>query len=79
MGAGEQWARRQGARRIMLNVWEFNAGALGLYESLGYTTFSRNLTLRSRCCNTLVGIIGAVKILARHGADVTRLSRGGLR
>jgi GNAT superfamily N-acetyltransferase len=43
MAAGEQWARQRGARRIMLNVWEFNDGALELYQTLGYTTFSRNL------------------------------------
>jgi hypothetical protein len=27
----------------MLNVWEFNVGALSLYTTLGYMTFSRNL------------------------------------
>jgi ribosomal protein S18 acetylase RimI-like enzyme len=43
MAAAEQWARQRGARRLMLNVWEFNDGALGLYDTLGYTTFSRNL------------------------------------
>ena len=39
----EQWARQHDARRITLNVWEFNDGALQLYDTLGYTTFSRNL------------------------------------
>lgn len=43
MEAAEAWARQRGARRVMLNVWEFNAGASGLYETLGYTTFNRNL------------------------------------
>jgi ribosomal protein S18 acetylase RimI-like enzyme len=43
MAAAEQWARQRGARRLILNVWEFNAGALSLYTALGYTTFSRNL------------------------------------
>jgi ribosomal protein S18 acetylase RimI-like enzyme len=43
MEAAEQWARQHDARRITLNVWEFNDGALRLYEALGYTTFSRNL------------------------------------
>src|SRR5262249_35583057 len=43
MGAAEQWARQHGAQRLMLNVWEFNVGALSLYADLGYTTFSRNL------------------------------------
>jgi len=27
----------------MLNVWEFNEGAFGLYETLGYTTMNRNM------------------------------------
>lgn len=39
----EQWAREHGAHRMMLNVWEFNTGAQELYETLGYTTFSRNM------------------------------------
>ena len=43
MVAAEQWARQRGAQRLMLNVWEFNVGALSLYADLGYTTFSRNL------------------------------------
>ncbi|HEV2457279.1 MAG TPA: GNAT family N-acetyltransferase [Ktedonobacterales bacterium] len=43
MAAAEQWARQHDARRITLNVWEFNDGALQLYEALGYKTFSRNL------------------------------------
>jgi ribosomal protein S18 acetylase RimI-like enzyme len=43
MVAAEKWARQRGAQRLMLNVWEFNVGALSLYADLGYTTFSRNL------------------------------------
>ena|SRR5215831_1351651 len=43
MAEAEQWARQHGAHRIMLSVWEFNQGALGLYEALGYTTFRRIL------------------------------------
>jgi ribosomal protein S18 acetylase RimI-like enzyme len=43
MEAVEQWARQHDARRMTLNVWEFNDGALRLYETLGYETFSRNL------------------------------------
>jgi len=37
------WARAEGLSRVQLNVWEFNRGAIALYESLGYTTFSRNM------------------------------------
>jgi GNAT superfamily N-acetyltransferase len=43
MAAAEAWAREQGATGLALNVWEFNAGALRFYETLGYGAFSRNL------------------------------------
>jgi ribosomal protein S18 acetylase RimI-like enzyme len=43
MEAAEAWARRHGATRLVLNVWEFNTGALGFYETLGYRGFSRNM------------------------------------
>jgi ribosomal protein S18 acetylase RimI-like enzyme len=43
MAAAHDWARTQGLSRVQLNVWEFNTGAIALYESLGYTTFSRNM------------------------------------
>ena len=43
MEAVHEWARQRGARRVMLNVWEFNDSARGLYETLGYTTFNRNM------------------------------------
>jgi ribosomal protein S18 acetylase RimI-like enzyme len=39
MAAAERWAREHGAQRLMLSVWEFNDGAKGLYDALGYTTF----------------------------------------
>ncbi|MFE6866459.1 GNAT family N-acetyltransferase [Kitasatospora sp. NPDC057692] len=37
---GEEYARAQGARTLGLNVFGFNTGARGLYESLGYETTS---------------------------------------
>jgi ribosomal protein S18 acetylase RimI-like enzyme len=43
MEAAHAWAREQGARRMILNVWEFNGGARSLYDAMGYRTFSRNL------------------------------------
>jgi len=43
MEAAEAWARQRGATRLVLNVWEFNTGALSFYESLGYSGFSRNM------------------------------------
>jgi ribosomal protein S18 acetylase RimI-like enzyme len=43
MEAAHAWAREQGARRVVLGVWEFNDGARSLYESMGYQTYSRNM------------------------------------
>jgi GNAT superfamily N-acetyltransferase len=43
MEAAEGWAREHGATRLVLNVWEFNTGALSFYETLGYSAFSRNM------------------------------------
>lgn len=43
MDAAEQWAREHGARRLILSVWEFNAGALEFYEALGYVPFTHNM------------------------------------
>jgi diamine N-acetyltransferase len=43
MAAAEQWARQHGAQRLLLNVWEFNHRAVGFYDNLGYTTFTRNM------------------------------------
>lgn len=43
MEAAESWAVRKRATQLQLNVWEFNQGAIGFYESQGYTTFSRNM------------------------------------
>ena len=36
MQLAEDYARSQGARTLGLNVFGFNHGARGLYESLGY-------------------------------------------
>jgi ribosomal protein S18 acetylase RimI-like enzyme len=38
MVLGEEYARAQGAHSLGLSVFGFNAGARGLYESLGYET-----------------------------------------
>jgi ribosomal protein S18 acetylase RimI-like enzyme len=43
MEAAEAWARDHGVTRLVLNVWEFNTGALSFYETLGYSAFSRNM------------------------------------
>ncbi|GAC1396518.1 MAG: GNAT family N-acetyltransferase [Chloroflexota bacterium] len=43
MHAAEEWARSKGATHVHLNVWEFNYGAMALYDSLGYMTASRSM------------------------------------
>lgn len=40
MQLAEDYARKQGAQTLGLNVFGFNAAARGLYESLGYETTS---------------------------------------
>jgi ribosomal protein S18 acetylase RimI-like enzyme len=37
------WARRQGARELVLTVWDGNADAEAFYERLGYAPLSRAL------------------------------------
>jgi GNAT superfamily N-acetyltransferase len=44
VAATEQWAASRGARELHLKTWEFDAGPLAFYESLGYATFRRELT-----------------------------------
>jgi len=41
--AVERWAWESGAREVRLDVWEFNSGALALYEGFGYRTITRRL------------------------------------
>ena len=36
MHAAEDWAREVGVTKIELHVFPYNAGALALYEGLGY-------------------------------------------
>ena len=43
MLAAADWARAAECVEIDLNVYDFNAGALALYESLGYAVRSRRL------------------------------------
>jgi ribosomal protein S18 acetylase RimI-like enzyme len=44
MERAEQWARPQGATEIDLTVFEFNAGAIAFYRSLGYETRTRRMS-----------------------------------
>ena len=43
MERAHQWAWERGMRQVELNVWEFNQGAIVLYEQLGYTTAARRM------------------------------------
>jgi len=42
----EEWAREQGADTLELTVFEFNAGARGLYERSGFETLQRRMRKR---------------------------------
>jgi ribosomal protein S18 acetylase RimI-like enzyme len=43
MEAAHRWAGARGAVEIWLDVGEFNAGAIGFYEALGYETVSHRM------------------------------------
>jgi ribosomal protein S18 acetylase RimI-like enzyme len=46
MEKAQEWAAAAGAGSIELNVWEFNKGAIGFYQQLGYGTASRKMSKR---------------------------------
>jgi ribosomal protein S18 acetylase RimI-like enzyme len=39
------WAKDHGADTLLLEVWEFNEGAIAFYERLGMTTVHRRMSL----------------------------------
>ncbi len=41
----KDYAKEKGFRRLELNMWEFNKGALSLYESVGFETFRRYMEI----------------------------------
>ncbi|HEU0028904.1 MAG TPA: GNAT family N-acetyltransferase [Ktedonobacterales bacterium] len=43
VAAAEAWARERGATQLRLEAWEFAAGPLPFYKSLGYQTVKREL------------------------------------
>jgi ribosomal protein S18 acetylase RimI-like enzyme len=45
MNSAHRWAGDRGVKEVWLDVWEFNAGAIGFYEALGYETVSRRMRL----------------------------------
>lgn len=44
MEEAENWAREHGLTAIELTVYEFNQGAIALYEKMGYETLSRKMS-----------------------------------
>jgi len=40
-----EYAERQGFRRLELNMWEFNRGALAFYEAAGFRTYRRYMEI----------------------------------
>ncbi|MBQ7919848.1 MAG: GNAT family N-acetyltransferase [Lachnospiraceae bacterium] len=38
-------AKRRGMKRLELNMWEFNQGALAFYESVGFKTYRRYMEM----------------------------------
>ena len=46
MAAVHEWARDRGALEIELGVWDFNSDATALYESLGYRSAHRTMSMR---------------------------------
>jgi len=44
VAAAEQWAKGRGAAEMRLETWEFAAGPLSFYESIGYATLRRTLS-----------------------------------
>ena len=41
-----EWAKEQGFKRIELNMWSFNRGALAFYEAAGFETYRRYMEIR---------------------------------
>lgn len=40
-----EYAREQGFKRLELNMWEFNEGALAFYEAEGFATYRRYMEM----------------------------------
>jgi ribosomal protein S18 acetylase RimI-like enzyme len=39
----DHWAARRGLSSVELAVWEFNTGAIGFYEAVGFSAFLRRM------------------------------------
>ena len=45
MDMAVEYGRETGCRQLMLNVWEFNSGAISFYEKYGLTTRTRHMEM----------------------------------
>ena len=41
-----EYAREKGFKKIELNMWEFNSGALAFYEAAGFSTYRRYMEMK---------------------------------
>ena len=41
----KEYARQKGVKRLELNMWEFNEGALKFYEMTGFHTYRRYMEM----------------------------------
>ncbi|MBQ6721626.1 MAG: GNAT family N-acetyltransferase [Clostridia bacterium] len=46
IGFIREYAKEEGFRRLELNMWEFNRGALAFYEAVGFTTYRRYMEMK---------------------------------
>ncbi|MEO0598303.1 MAG: GNAT family N-acetyltransferase [Chloroflexota bacterium] len=47
MTAAHEWGKTQNIHEFQLGVWAFNAGAIALYEKLGYRTYQYRMVLNT--------------------------------
>ena len=45
IGFIRDYAAKNGFRRVELNMWEFNQGALAFYEAAGFATYRRYMEM----------------------------------
>lgn len=41
----KEYAREKGFKKLELNMWEFNQGALDFYEAVGFKTYRRYMEM----------------------------------
>ena len=73
--AAEEWARAHGAERMSLDVDAENAGALRLYERMGYETWSHTM---DKAIEPLVEAVDAPSVVRNADGDVVPTLIGDL-